>query len=404
MGFKSLTRRSFLEKGALAASAIKLGNPSLRKEVQSKPSIVPTQLGAGEKLRVGILGCGARSPAHIKAVNHYDQMEVGALCDILPEKMNEKLKLVKSGNPRLYTDYEEMLKQEDIHAIAIVLPNTLHRPASVSSLDSGKHVLCEKPLTLDVAGCKAIIEAADRNRKVIQVGTQSRHYPDYVELARQIHNGLVGQVLYAWIHTFRVDWRKLHPDPEVDARINWRMKQEEGGAVIYEQGIHTIDLFNWFLDSQPEEISSIGGVHNKTLEKRSSWDHAGVMVRYANDALVTYGGNLYSCGGPGPNILFGEGGSLEVGDKGSGRAALYTRTYWRPYAMGEDPRAKTKEIFLPKPSLDPSTLQYGHFLDAVQGKAAVFPSARDHLPAVQIARGALMSMAQRRHIRASEVL
>jgi predicted dehydrogenase len=78
-----------------------------------------------------------------------------------------------------------------------------------------------------------------------------------------------------------VDWRKLFPDPEEDSRKNWRMKQSEGGAVVYEVGIHTIDVYNWFIGSEPVEITCLGGVHNKRLQKRDSWDHAGVVVRYA---------------------------------------------------------------------------------------------------------------------------
>jgi len=369
-------------------------------------SIIPTKLEDGEKLKVGILGCGARSPAHIKAINHYSGMEITALCDIIPEKMEEKKALIAEGRPepRLYTDYEKMLKQDGLHAIAIVLPNTLHREASIASLDAGKHVLCEKPLTIDAADTRDIIKAVDRNRRVLQVGTQSRHSPDYAALAKKIHDeGLVGNVLYAWLDTFRIDWRKLHPDPEKDSEINWRMKQSEGGAIVYEMGIHSFDAFNWFIGSEPVEISAMGGVHNERLEERDSWDHAGVIVRYANGALATYGGNLYSCGGPGDDVLFGDKASLRIGPRGSSRTKRFTCSYWRPHGMAEDPRADSAAVELPEVTVDPSTSQWGYFLESVQGKKPPFPSARHHLPAVQIARGALASMAEGRHIPVAEI-
>ncbi len=393
MSNEALTRRRFIAGAGLAASV-----------AAAAESVIPVRLESGEKLRVGIIGCGNRSKAHIRALNHYgDQFTVSALCDILPEMLEEKKALVEGGQPRLLRDYQKMLADEELHAVVISLPNTLHREASVAALDAGKHVLCEKPLTMNVADARAIIAATDRNRKVLQVGTQSRHSPGYTALAEKVHGGLIGNVLYGWAQTFRADWRKLHPDPVVDSRINWRMKQAEGGSVVSEMGIHLIDVFNWLIDSDVAEVSCLGGVHNKRLEKRDSWDHAALAVRYTNGAVLNYGGNLYSCGGPGPDVLFGDGASLVLGSRSSGRATLHKRPYWRPFDTRESPKASQEEITLPTNPTDTSILQYAHFLDSVQGKKPVFPSARHHLPAVQIARGSQLSMAERRHVRAAEI-
>lgn len=394
------TRRSFMEQIVIGAGVAAV---SPRVLAASGPAIEPVTLGPSERLRLGIIGCGNRSIHHIQAANHYDRMEVAALCDIVPERMAEKKQLVQRGRPKLYKDYHQLVQQDELHAIAIVLPDALHAEATLAALDAGKHVLCEKPLTLTMADCRAVIEAADRNRRVLQVGTQSRHAAPYAELARRIHGGLVGNVLYAWINTFRVDWRKQYADPVVDSRLNWRMHQAQGGDVIFEQGIHTIDLFNWFINSEPEEITALAGVHNQKLQKRDSWDHAGVLVRYANGAVATYGGNLYSCARPMPDMLFGDGSTLEIGERTDATATLHTRTYWRPFEMGRDTLAGSEEISLPAAETNPSTLQYGHFLEAVQGLKPAFPSARDHMPAVQIAAGARFAMAEHRHVKASEV-
>ena len=398
-----LTRRTFLERNLAATAAAGLAGAAAGAAAP-QGAIIPTKLEPGQKLRVGILGCGNRSRQHIAAVNHYaEQMEITALCDILPEMLEEKRQLVTSGQPALYRDYQEMLKDKELHAVLIVLPNTLHREGAVAALDAGKHVLCEKPLTMDVADTRQIIAAADRNRRVVQVGTQSRHSPGYQALAQKLRGGLIGDVLYGWSQTFRADWRKLHPDPATDSRINWRMKQAEGGSVVYEMGIHLIDVFNWFIGSDVAEVTCLGGTHNKRLQKRDSWDHAGLVVRYTNGALMTYGGNLYSSGGPGPNILFGDGGTLELGGREADRAVLRKSPYWRPYDTAESPDRGSEVITLPKSSIDPSTLQYAHFLEAVQGNKPAFPSARDHLAAVQIARGSQMSADEHRHVKADEI-
>ncbi len=403
MSQSEITRRSFLETGLTASAAVGLTG-ALAGRAEAKTSVKPVRLGTGEKLRIAILGCGARSRAHISAVNHYsDKMEVAALCDILPEMLDEKKKLVKSGTPQLYTDYEKMLKEcENLHAVAVVLPNTVHRAGTIASLEAGKHVLCEKPLTLELADTKAIIEASDRTGRIVQVGTQSRHAPGYVELAARLRDGLIGEVLYGWAETFRPDWRKIYPDPAVDSKKNWRMKQSEGGAVVYEMGIHTIDVLNWFIDSEPVEVTGLGGVHNQKLQKRDSWDHCGVLVRYANGAMLTYGGNLYSCAPGRPDMLYGDGGTLEICGRTARKTTVYRRPYWRPHGKGGGP-VKREQIELPPSPGDPSTLQYDHFYEAVQGKKPAFPSARDHMPAVVIARASLMSEAEGRTIKASEV-
>ena len=178
MSTQPLTRRAFLEKSLASTVGAGIALNTARCQSGETASIIPVQLQPGEKLRLGIFGCGARSPYHIEAVNHYDHMEIAALCDILPEKLEEKKKLVKRGNPALYTDYREMMKRDDIHAIVVLLPNPLHKMGAVSSFEAGKHVLCEKPLYLHVKECMEIIEAGERSRKVLQVGTQGRHSTD----------------------------------------------------------------------------------------------------------------------------------------------------------------------------------------------------------------------------------
>lgn len=398
------SRRSFLEKSVVASAGLGLTHAAIAASPLSQDAIEPVKLREGEKLRVAIFGCGNRSAVHIAAVNHYqDRMEIAALCDVLPEKLQEKQALVKSGTPRLYTDYEKMLQEgDDIHAVAIVLPNTRHKMGAVASLEAGKHVLCEKPLTLKLSETKAIIQASEQTRRIVQVGTQSRHVPGYALLAQQLRDGLIGKPLYGWAQTFRTDWRKLYPDPEEDSRKNWRMKQSEGGSVVYEMGVHTIDVFNWFIDSVPIEVSCLGGVHNDRLEKRDSWDHAGLTVRYANGAVMTYGGNLYACGGPGTDVLFGDKSSLQIPARNAQQATVYERPYWRPYGTGGGKVSETT-IALPRAVADPSYLQYAHFFKAVQGQAPPFPSARDHLPAVLIARASELSQSEHRHVRASEV-
>lgn len=406
MTHSPLSRRDFLEKSIVSAVGAGVALNAVSCTGEDTSSIIPVKLAPGEKLRLGIFGCGARSPYHIEAINHYEQMEIAALCDILPEKLEEKKQLVQRGKPALYTDYQDMLKREDIHAVIVLLPNPLHKMGSVACFEAGKHVLCEKPLSMNVTECMEIINAAEKNQKALQVGTQGRHSTDIAGLVKMVHEGLVGNVLSAWIHSFRIDWRKLDPDPVKDAQINWRMQQDLCGGIIFEEGIHYIDLYNWMINSEPVEVACFGGLNNMTLEKRDSWDHAMVIVRYDNDVVLTYGGNLYSCGGPGPNILFGDKATmaLDINWYDTSPVKLYTKDYWRPYGKWEILPEKVEDVSIPAWTMDSTILQTGYFYDVCLGKKPPFPSGREHLKSIQISRGAIMAMEERRYIKTSEVV
>ncbi len=392
----SISRRALLETAGAGVVAAAL-SPA------AAPAIEPVKLGPNEKLRVGILGCGNRSEAHLASLNSVDNIEVAAFCDILPEKMEKNGKLLKKGTPQRFTKWEEMLKKADLHAVGIILPNTLHKDAIIACLQAGKHVLCEKPLTMNVPDCQEVIKAFDRYKKVVQVGTQRRHSAGYHELAQKLREGLIGEILYGYANTFRADWIKLYPDPAVDSAKNWRMHQAEGGAVIYEMGIHCLDVFNWMIDSQPVEVTAMGGTHNKKMQKRDSWNYCGTVVRYANGALMTYGGHLYSAAGSPPEFLYGDGGTLQLTGEGGGAVRVVKAPYWRPFKeRGENPAREDNKIELPR-SGNTTTAQWSYFYESVQGKKPVFPSPRHHLPAIQIAHGSLVSQAQRRHVKVAEL-
>lgn len=401
MSFQDVTRRSFLETSLLATAGAGLALTAANCTGKPQSAVTPVVLGDGEKLKVGIIGCGNRSQSHIRAMNAHDRIEIAALCDILPEMMEQKKQQIEGPEPALYTDWNEMLKRDDLHAVTIVLPNNLHKDSAVACFEAGKHVLCEKPLALNITDARTMIDAGEKAGKALQVSTQGMHSPSTQVVGKQVHAGAIGNLLYAWIQTFRGDWRKLDPDPKKDSQINWRMNKSLSGGITFEQGIHTLAAFNWFIDSEPVELVAMGGYHNKKLEERDSYDHAGIMVRYANGLLMTYGGNNYACSRPDANFLYGDVGTLEV----SGKPVIQKRTYTNPYGGTPRPDPNREEIAIDVPRADGSAdvLQYRHFFEAVQGKKVPFPSGRDHLPALQIAVGSMIATAEKRFVTVSEI-
>ena len=335
--------------------------------------------------RVGILGCGNRSKSHISALNNVSEIEVAALCDIVPHKMDQRAKLIKKGpEPRKYVDLEEMLRQEDLDAVAVVLPNHLHKLATIAALEAGKHVFCEKPMALTVADCNEMIAVSERTRKAIQIGTQKRHSNVYRKAVEMIRNAPVGRILSSDVNSYRGDWRVPEQDEYPPGVEYWRLDQEKCGGVVYEMGAHTIDVNNWIFDSEPVTVVSLQGVNDLALRTRDSTDHGGVLVRYANGALMNYGGNLYAHGSSGADYFFAVNGTIKLGDGGIEISYGYARGF-----LSEEP--------LPKPVRtklsggDGTTDQWNYFARVLEGQVAPYPDGYVGRQSIQICQGAIVS-------------
>jgi len=339
----------------------------------------------GARYKIGILGCGNRSKAHIAALNNVPQIDIAALCDVVEHKMDQRAELItKKLSPRKYTDMDKMFAQDDLDAVAVVLPNHLHKMATIAALQAGRHVFCEKPMALTVADCNEMIAASDRTRKAIQIGTQRRHGEGFKKAVEAIRKSPVGKILSSSVNSYRGDWRVPAADEYPAGTPYWRLIQSQCGGVVYEMGAHTIDLNNWIFDSEPVTVVSLQGVNDMTLRKRDSTDHGGVLVRYASDALMNYGGNLYSHGQAGADYFFGEKGTIAIGE------GKFEINYGRGKGIpGQDPEAASVQDTLK--GGDGTNEQWNYFAKVLAGEADPFPNGHSGRQSIQICQGAIIS-------------
>src|SRR3546814_18848210 len=110
----------------------------------------------------------------------------------------------------------------------------------------------------------------------------------------------------------------------------WRLSQRESGGAVFEMGAHIIDVNNWIFDSEPVSVSSIQGVNNHSLRKRDSMDHGGVIVRYANGALMNYGSVVYNYGPNAPDTFFGVNGTRSEEPRVGKECVSTCRSRWSP--------------------------------------------------------------------------
>ncbi len=188
-------------------------------------------------LRAGIIGLGSISRVHVDALEKLESAEIRAVCDIDGEKLE---KAVRETGAKAYSDWRELVNAGDVDIVHVLTPHYLHAPMSIYALGRGKHVLTEKPMATSTADALKMIEAADNSPSTLNVIFQNRYNDSTQELKRIIDSGEAGRLIGA---RAVICW---HRTSEYYAQADWRGKKAtEGGALLINQCIHTLDLISY---------------------------------------------------------------------------------------------------------------------------------------------------------------
>jgi len=205
-------------------------------------------------MKVAIIGTGSIAPVHIRAIKDANE-EIVALCDVVPAKA-EKLNSVYGLDASIYADYLEMLEKEKLDAVHVCTPHHLHREMIVRALESNINVLAEKPICINESELENIKSATKKSNAQLGVCFQNRYLPANRKLRELLAKE---KPLSA---TTKVVWRR---DEAYYKSAPWRGKWEtEGGGVMINQAIHTLDLLLWYC-GMPEKIK--GAIVNTNLKE-----------------------------------------------------------------------------------------------------------------------------------------
>lgn len=203
-----------------------------------------------EKLKVAIIGTGSISSLHTAAYKRLPNVDIIAVCDLNRERAEEYAK--KYDVPNVFTDYNEMLKLEEIDAVSVTTWNNGHAPASIAALKAGKHVLCEKPLAMNAKEAQEMVEAAKASGKLLMVGFVRRFGENARMLKESVEKGELGNIYYAKTGCIR---RWGNPG-------GWFSdKKRSGGGPVIDLGVHIIDLIR-FLTGKPKAVSVTASTFN----------------------------------------------------------------------------------------------------------------------------------------------
>lgn len=188
-----------------------------------------------KQFRIALIGCGAISGNHVTAIKETGHI-LCALCDVLPEKAQALKARYLLGDIPVYTDYREMIEKETPDAVHICTPHDLHAPMTVYALEHDIHVLCEKPMCINMKQMNEIRRAAKASRAQLGYCFQNRYEPTMIKLKKLAQNGIASAM-------GTVVWKR---DAAYYGSAAWRGTVEhEGGGVMINQAIHTLDILQW---------------------------------------------------------------------------------------------------------------------------------------------------------------
>ena len=213
-----------------------------------------------EKIKIGVIGCGGiANGKHLPAIRSLQDVEIVGFCDIIKEKAEKAKAEYGTEASKVYTDYKEMLKDDSIVAVHVCTPNRSHSFITVDALHAGKHVICEKPMAINSAEAKKMLDAAKETGKILTIGYQNRYRADSSYLKRACENDDLGDIYYAKALALR---RRAVPTWGV-----FLNEYEQGGGPLIDIGTHALDLTLWMMDNYKPKMV-VGSVFKKLGDQK----------------------------------------------------------------------------------------------------------------------------------------
>jgi len=327
----AINRRSFLQASAAALAWSQVAK--LAAEI-------------GDKKRVGLIGCGWYGKCDLLRLIQVAPVEVVSLCDVDKRMLADAAEQVASRQaskkkPRTYPDYRAMLKEKDLDLVLIATPDHWHALPMIAAVEAGADVYVQKPTAVDVVESQAMLAAARKYRRVVQVGTQRRSTPHLIE-ARDtiIKPGRLGKVglveVYCYYHmrartnppdTAAPDYldyemwtgpAPMRPYNELVHPRGWRAFMEYGNGIVGDMCVHMLDMVRWMLDlGWPKRISSSGGILIDKASKANITDTQAATFDFGDLKVVWE----HRSWGSSPDPKYPWGATI-YGDKGTLKASV----------------------------------------------------------------------------------
>ncbi len=240
-----------------------------------------------EKFRVGIIGTGFGAKVHAPMMDHHEGFEVVAVSSVSRGNTEEARNV--SGIENVYTDWRQMLEQEELDLVVIASAVNLHKEMVLAAYKKGIHVVCEKPMALNTAETKDMIAARDNAGKLGLINHEFRFLPARTKVKEILENGRLGEVLHVRYECSFASYTGLISKPR-----GWLGQEEKGGGMLGAIGSHMTDALQWWLASTFKEVFAQLPIHvptqtdeNGNTEHRTADDAFQIIGSLENGATVT---------------------------------------------------------------------------------------------------------------------
>ena len=242
--------------------------------------------GAGRKLKLGLIGCGWYGMVDVNAAFKAGGVEVVALCDVDSEHLGKsaaEVEKLQGKRPQTFKRYEDLLGLAGLDAVIIATPPHWHALQFIAAVEKGLDVYCEKPLAYDVREGRAMVQAARKSGRIVQIGFQRRQCKAFQQVRQYLQEGQAGRIVQVEVQIHytaglkdatpqdppaSLDWDlwcgpapKLPYCPQV-GHMNWRLEKTTGHGHLVDWGIHLIDATRLILgEGAPRSVLAAGGLY-----------------------------------------------------------------------------------------------------------------------------------------------
>ncbi|MCC6164278.1 MAG: Gfo/Idh/MocA family oxidoreductase [Acidobacteria bacterium] len=405
----SISRRSFVSSAAAGvAGGLVAGTPVLAQTAASRQRV----LGANDRIRIGSIGVGGMGRSHLNNFQQHDDVQIVTVCDVWDvnrrraQRMTEKQ---TGGAASMEADYRRVIDRQDLDAVIVATVDHWHAIPMMLACQSGKDVYVEKPISHNVTEGRAMVAAARKFDRVVQVGTQQRSGLHFQEAIRIVQSGALGTIhrIHAWnvgnqapaglgrpangAPPAGLDWDAwLGPAPVVPFNANrfifqFRWFWDYAGGMMTDWGVHLLDLALWGMQQRaPKTVYAVGG--NFVLDDNREtpdtidaiYEFPGFVCTYSNRS-----GNAYNGANRGYGVefygtdatLFLDRSGFEVIPETAGTQKVPTPSYlseqqpslpvWKREWAGAS-RARTAAVRAP--SSDQNLSHIRNFLDCMRSR------------------------------------
>lgn len=338
-------------------------------------------------MKYALIGCGRISPNHIEAAKN-NSLDFVAMCDSLPEAMEDKASMFSLDSVHRYTDYNELLEKEKPELVAICTESGKHAEIALDCIEAGCNVIIEKPIALSIKDANAIIEAGKRNGVLVCANHQNRFNKSVQYIRKALEEGRFGRLSHGAAH---VRWNR---GEQYYTQAPWRGTWAQDGGCLMNQCIHNIDLLRWMMGDEVDEVMAYTDQLEHPYLEAEDLGLAIVKFKNGSYGLIEGTTNVYPRNLEETLYIFGE--------KGTAKAAGTSDNIieeWNFADALDDPET-VKETFSENP---PNIYGFGHtplyadvieaietgrqpYVDGEAGKRAlelvlaIYKSAAEHRP------------------------